>query len=150
MEENGAERLVCLAVSLTAVGQKQGEAGAKDEERRGMTGGEGVAVMHVDTRNQRQCTIGEALEGTDGTLQTEGVFQQLQESTARQLAESHEQGEADLFPQQREQRKRVDGPFGYHGVILEEGVLNACVPRVQQEMELEFRIQTKQSAHDEK
>ena len=84
--------------------------------------------MHVDTRNQRQCTIGEALEGTDGTLQTEGVFQQLQESTARQLAESHEQGEADLFLQQGEQRKRVDGPFGYHGIILEEGVLDAGVP----------------------
>ncbi len=34
--------------------------------------------------------------------------------------------------------------------ILEEDVLKVSVPRVQQEMELELRIQTKHSAHNEK
>ena len=77
MKEDGAEGLVCLAGSLTAIGQKEGEAGAEYEERRGMTGGEGIAVVHVDTRHQGQCAVREALEGAYRTLQAQGVFQQL-------------------------------------------------------------------------
>ena len=77
MEEDVAAWLALLGVLLMTVGQKQGEAGAKDEERRGMTGGEGVAVVHVDTRHQGQCAVREALEGAYRTLQAQGVFQQL-------------------------------------------------------------------------
>ena len=150
MEQNVVEGMTFLAVLLMAVGQKQSAASAEYEERRGMSGGEGIAVMHIDTGHNRQGCFGETLEGTYRTLQAEGVFQQLQESTAGEFAESHEEREADMLPQYREQPQRVDGAFGNHSVILEESVLYAGVPRIQQEMKLEFRIQTKQSKHDEK
>ena len=101
--------------------------------------------MHVDALHQRQDHVLVLLEHTDRTIGADGMFQDLQHATSRQLAKGKEDREFYLLPEQREQYYDIYRSFSHHGVILKEDILDAGVIGIQQHMKLCLRIGILQS-----
>ncbi len=97
-------------------------------------------MVHRHALYQGQSHVMEILEHADGTVVTDGVFHDLQGSTASQFTQGKEERPSNLLPQQGEQCQNIQRPFSHHTIILEESILNARVMGVQHHVKLWFRI----------
>lgn len=84
-----------LAVSLIGfqfmtVCQENRETSTEHEECRGVPWWERVAMMHINALYQRQNHVMVVLEHTDGTVGTDGMFQDLQHTASRQFTNGKE------------------------------------------------------------
>ena len=91
--------VVDLSFLLIVVCQNKRTACTEYEESGGVTGWEGIAMMHVYALHQWQHHVIVMFEGTDRTLKTERVFQYLQQRAPRQFAQREEDCHLYLLPE---------------------------------------------------
>ena len=105
-------------------------------------------MMHIHTLYKRQCHMLILLKQTNGTVEAEQMFQNLQQGATRQFGKIEEHRHFYFLPQNGEQCDDIQRALCKHRIILEEGIQDARMIRIQQKMQLCFRIDILQSENN--